>query len=323
MLRIFIILIIIGVIIYMTDERMCDLPLKMSPSIDLANWMSLFSDAIAHVPLHTLCLPGTHNSGAYALSTHILGNVPAWIRMVYDITQGAPSHVIRTWGEAQGVSVRGQLNRGARYLDLRVMLHEGHYFSTHGMLGAPYEVILNDVCTFLDACPGEIVICDFNHFHHFTKREHHEAFIHLVQRYIGRHIAPPYTGKETYAELCANNTRAICLYGDTTMIQSPWPRAYTYCDLEEKLCHTVMDTSRGFFVLQGVVTPGANRIARSILPGRRTRSLQELASEVSPRICHLIESGHLDAHCIVMLDYIDLVDVSSLLLHAYNGDTSK
>ena len=75
----------------------------------------------------------------------------------------------------------------------------------------------------------------------------------------------------------------------------------------------------GFFVLQGVVTPDAKRIAKAaVLPDwGRPRTLRDLALRVTPMVCRMVTGGSLRAMCIVMVDHIDVADVEGWLLGAY------
>lgn len=324
-----IIICVILIILYMTDEPVfsyAERPPNTYPPVDLSHWMTQFSDVIQHVPLHKLRIPGTHNAGAYALSRVETGNIPACLSVAGDI--------IADWGEAQGVSVLGQLQRGARYLDFRVVHKNGTFFAAHWMAGASYDDILGDVAHFLRESPGEIVICDFHHFYGFSGHEDHDAFLKLIHMYLGGQIVSRHLKQTmTCAILRKAQTRALCLYrsyDDATLtdavgvwprdIVSRWPKAYSICDLCEKL--KVYDKesthAKGLCVLQGVVTPDVNRVFRALfLSGQRTRNLKQLSAQVSHVVCCLVETGILQAECIVMLDFIDSVDVSLMLSKIY------
>ena len=79
---------------------------------------------------------------------------------------------------------------------------------------------------------------------------------------------------------------------------------------------------RGFFVLQGVVTPDAKRITKAVLlpDWGRPRTLRALAEQVTPLVCSMVTGGQVRARCVVMVDHIDVADVEGWLLGAYGGD---
>ena len=111
-------------------------------------------------------------------------------------------------------------------------------------------------------------------------------------------------------------------------IRSPWPRAGSRRQLAERM-RALEDAEEegssgnvrreGFFVLQGVVTPDAKRIAKAaVLPDwGRPRTLRDLARRVTPMVCRMVTGGSLRAMCIVMVDHIDVADVEGWLLGAY------
>ena len=171
-------------------------PLGRIARLDVANWMSQLVSRIADAPLHRLRLPGTHDSGAYRLSRTRMGDLPAWLRAVNAATRGivtAPlTPFIAGWGEAQSTDAFGQLALGARYLDLRVVRESnGGYYAVHGMAGDSFENVLAQVASFLDAHPGEVVVCDCHHLHRFYREEHHLRFLDLIERTLGAHLVPP------------------------------------------------------------------------------------------------------------------------------------
>ena len=339
-------------------------PLGRIARLDVANWMSQLVSVIADTPLHRLRLPGTHDSGAYHLSRTRMGDLPAWLRAVNAATRGivtAPlTPFIAGWGEAQSTAIDGQLALGARYLDLRVVREaNGGYYAVHGMAGDSFENVLAQVASFLDAHPGEVVVCDFNHLHRFNRDEHHLQFLDLIERTLGAHVVPPALrrastdgdGTVTVRDCLVANRRCVCLYDGFDVspavaravaeagcwerrrsdIWSPWPRAGSRRQLAERM-RALEDAEgegsggghvrrrEGFFVLQGVVTPDAKRIAKAaVLPDwGRPRTLRDLARRVTPMVCRMVTGGSLRAMCIVMVDHIDVADVEGWLLGAYS-----
>lgn len=57
-----------------------------------------------------------------------------------------------------------QLIHGARILDLRIAVHDNHFWVNHGIARVhPFEIILNDIKTFVNNTQ-EIVILDIHEF---------------------------------------------------------------------------------------------------------------------------------------------------------------
>jgi hypothetical protein len=209
-------------------------------------------------------------------------------------------------------------------------------------LGADVREVLQQLAAFLNTHPGEVVIADCNHFHHFSGRADHVAFIAVLTATLGRHLARreartvPNSAGVTLGALVAANTRCVLLYGGSDFmgvaaaaaaancwprtlreIVSPWPRAASWHDLAARLgaLDAAGAQAPGFFVLQGVVTPNARLIRRGLL--RRPSSLRQLAATVTPEVVRLVAGGTLSARCIVLLDHIDVADVAHMLAAAY------
>jgi|AntAceMinimDraft_5_1070358.scaffolds.fasta_scaffold51062_1 hypothetical protein len=320
--------------------------------------MGEVADAIADVPLHHVRLPGTHDSGAYNLSTRRMGDLPAWLRGINSWSYGVATRPITGlmvgWGQAQGLDIYGQCQHGARYLDFRVVHDvvrgQSQYYTAHGMAGASFEEMLNQVRRFLDEHPTEVLICDFNHFHRFECAAHHLKFLDIMERCLGYHMAPLALrrassggkGTVTYRELLTAGRRAVCLYGGWDFrgvarhaveagcwgralhdVWSPWPKARSFSQLADRVIALDHNGTHalGFFVLQGVVTPNARRISASLFwPDRgRPRTLEALARRVTPLMSDMVTQGVLRAKCIVMVDFIEAADIEGMLLQAYGG----
>ena len=314
-------------------------------ALDLSNWQAQLADVVWPRPLCELRLPGTHDSGAYALSRRHFApsRLPKWLvrlnRKAWWVTRPFAGLVAR-WGEAQRLDVHAQLCQGARYLDVRVVNVQGCFHVAHGLLGATCDDVFAQVAAFLDTHPGEVVVVDCNHFHHFEGKADHLAFIALIQAHLARYLprpdGPRLDAKSQFGALLDAGARCLVLYGGADFlgvasaavaagcwlrtersIVSPWPRAGNLGDLRARL--QVLDASSakapGLFVLQCVVTPNARLVRRGLV--RRPSSLRQLASGVTPEVVRAIVAGSLRASCIVMLDHIELGDVTQLILSAY------
>lgn len=319
----------------------------VSFALDLANWQQQLSPVLWPLPLQRMRLPGTHDSGAYALSRRHMApsKLPRWLlrlnRRAWWLTRPFSGLVAR-WGEAQRLDVHAQLCAGARYLDLRIVNVQGTFHVAHGMLGATVDDVLAQLSRFLDEHPGEVVVADCNHFHHFRGKVDHLAFLALLTRVLGRHLAPREARRPCdvlrvpLGELVRAGTRCLLLHGGCDFlgvaaaavtagcwprtereVVSPWPRASSLPELRARLLALDAASRRapGLFVLQGVVTPCARLVRRGLMG--RPNSLRQLAQTVTPEVARMVTSGALSASCVVLLDHIELADVAQMLLSAY------
>lgn len=320
--------------------------------VDPAAWMGQLAGALRDVPLRRLRLPGSHNSGAYELSgRHIApGRLPDWLWRCSHTSSWATAPIagtIRRWGVTQALTVRGQLEAGVRYLDLRVFNHAGRFHAVHGMVGPHFDDILADVAAFVRERPTELVVLDLNHFYCFRGVADHEALVSLITAHLGPLLArrPPGNAPAaalTYGEAVRAGTPVVCLYGgcdhlgvakladgagcwvrNKGTLHSPWPKARSLAELDAALpwLDAQADKAKGFFVLQGVVTPNTARILNGCLwlgPG----SLESLVRKVTPHVVNRVASGELAARCIVLVDFVDAAISRDLLFAAYGSQAA-
>ncbi|WP_155768808.1 phosphatidylinositol-specific phospholipase C [Burkholderia diffusa] len=107
------------------------IPSRHEASTPLADWMSALDDAR---PLHTLTLPGSHDTCAYTVDDPLVR------------TQRAP--------------LAAQLAHGVRLLDIRCRHRCDAFDIHHGgiALGVSFDDVLADCTRFLDAHPGECIV---------------------------------------------------------------------------------------------------------------------------------------------------------------------
>ncbi|MBL9102512.1 MAG: ricin-type beta-trefoil lectin domain protein [Myxococcales bacterium] len=126
-----------------------------------SRWMQDIWDAIAHRPLNRIALPGTHDSGTYSMTrdSEIARDAPSvsWQTRTLAETRARTLD----WARTQNLSLAQQLQAGVRYLDLRVMDRDGdpkNLYIVHSMYGSRVETMLDQIATFLDENPREIVL---------------------------------------------------------------------------------------------------------------------------------------------------------------------
>lgn len=84
-----------------------------------------------------------------------------------------------------------QLKAGIRYFDLRISTKDGteQLFFVHGQYSIDVVSVLNDIETFLDTHPKEIVILDCQHFYEFIQRDHNRL-MQLLKATFGVKLLP-------------------------------------------------------------------------------------------------------------------------------------
>lgn len=202
----------------------------------LSHWMEDLANYISSYPLHEIALPGSHNSGAYALSSDAAPGTPSVYRFI-------PGFVKR-WSICQEHSVYDQLRCGARYLDLRTArTGESAAGSSdelclkvvHGLVGVGTLEVLQQVRKFLDETTLEVVVVDFQHFYGLSADDHVRLAVE-IERIFGAHAITKLEAAAPLSDLWARHRRVLFLYGNTAFastrpnflvertlaISSPW-----------------------------------------------------------------------------------------------------
>ena len=109
-----------------------------------ADWMSRLAKLAPHKRLGDTVIPGTHDSASFTISR---------------------SRPFSAVGITQSANASGQLERGARYLDLRIggvgTRDDGDVRVCHGILtGSNFAPVLREVFAFAEAHPGEFIVID-------------------------------------------------------------------------------------------------------------------------------------------------------------------
>lgn len=145
----------------------------------LTGWVSELYSNHPQTRLVDLVLPGTHDSGSYAITS---SSPPA---------PGAPevyskfSRVTAAWAKTQDKTLEQQLNDGVRYLDLRVAKHEDRLVLVHGLVSCTLREALEGVHRFARAHPREPVLLDLQAM---PSRAAHDELHALFQEVLGDHL---------------------------------------------------------------------------------------------------------------------------------------
>lgn len=159
----------------MLIKNLCKLLLVSSLSVAniyaQPSWMADNAAQLGNRQLNEIALPGTHDTGTYSIEAKksIIrpnendgvtspDNKP--VKQFLSIGSG-----FSNWAKTQERTTLQMLNDGIRYFDLRVCVNsKGVLMTCHGLYGASVESVLDDVKTFTDKNPREVVLLGFNHF---------------------------------------------------------------------------------------------------------------------------------------------------------------
>jgi hypothetical protein len=267
-----------------------------------ATWMAESASFIADRKLAEIVLPGTHDSGTYAINGLSLiapGQDPSkWIdvlRSVSLLPGFIVGNVIANWARTQPIDISGQLAAGIRYLDLRVVQTDT-FWICHGMFSVVLADVIRQVKAFVDVHPQEIIILDFNHF--FEIRDQ-PALVRMLTDAFGTKLAPgTLTPASKVSDFWQQGHSVIALYANQAVVDAHprqlWSQdriSSPYPDRQDlQALHNDLDTALALrdknqlFVLQGILTPNATVVSAGLNPGSSPNSIETLAAKVTPAV---------------------------------------
>ena len=129
-----------------------------------ADWMTNIRDHIGDRRLGDLILPGTHDS-----ATSGCNNESYLVNQneLFQFAQGFDPQILANWSLTQSEDLRAQLEAGFRMFDLRIADVgdiDGTFRWWHGITGDTIEEGLEDIASFSETHPGEVILLRFGHF---------------------------------------------------------------------------------------------------------------------------------------------------------------
>lgn len=309
----------------------------------LNNWMSLLPQHLKTLPLSHLCIPGSHDAGSYDLKVWSKirwdtirnpkhGKHSTWHKLIPYVTRP----LIKRWGKTQQVSLYTQLDHGIRYFDIRVAQKttRGDFFFVHGLYGPRVSVLAEDVNTFLNRHPGEVVIFHVQHI--FQMSAHRQrTFFNQLKCIFGNKICPvietivtepvPSTSAEETScvkislpslnYLISKKYQVLIFFPNETPIQSnllwpselisnPWPNTICTVELIAFLdAHNSCRPPDRLHVTQGVLTPNFSMPRLKVVSTLK----KQLAIPCNRSLCDWIKTQSFGCNGpnIVMTDFVD------------------
>lgn len=143
-----------------------------------SDWMSHLPEELLDVPLWNLAIPGSHDSMSFCLdvSSPVLRSEPCFLRLTDRLFPCWTRPCIYRWSTTQQSVLRYQCELGVRYLDLRIARKPGggsRLFFAHGIYTLmTVKEALEELVSWLDAHPKEVIIISCSHFESLTDEDH-------------------------------------------------------------------------------------------------------------------------------------------------------
>jgi hypothetical protein len=271
-----------------------------------SDWMGDLSGTIGGWAVNRVKLPGTHDSGTYAIASgnEVTSDAPSWLPVVQSLLGSAAGSVVAGWSKAQGWSIPYQLNAGIRYLDLRVCHASDGLRICHALAGDPIGTVIDAVAAFSANHPMELVILDFNHFYSMSAADH-AALASRLSAALGSRLAPSsLSATATMSQLWSSGYNVIALYADSatvaangflwpqSSIASPWANTTSTSTLQSFITTQPLSRSgSSFFVSQGILTPDTNMIEQGLIPfTSNPGSLVDVANNLDPQLWNWLQT---------------------------------
>ncbi|KAK3101616.1 hypothetical protein FSP39_004891 [Pinctada imbricata] len=262
-------------------------------TLQTSSWMGDLPTSLTKVPLSCLAIPGSHDSGTFCLHPEegVAVDQSDAIRRIVTCCCGLGKSVIHKWSQTQTLDFIGQLDKGVRYLDLRVCgkPESADLYFVHGLYGQRVSDGLRDIERFLHLHPQEIILLDFNHFYNMTPDDH-TILLNEIKDIFGAKLAEynPYLSlwKLTLEHFWRTPQRLIIFYHNpmwnsvnftwpSELIPSPWANVSSTSSLVQFHEHNYFGHTRSdngaFYVWQGVLTPSTATVAGHLFSSVKDR----------------------------------------------------
>ena len=205
-------------------DPLCGAGGEWAEAVEPEAWMRRYRG----LTLRELTLPGTHDSGAYELFHGIMpGSFNRWVEgaaTVAEMLDVPVWDVITPWALSQSCDVRGQLEAGARYVDLRAGWANNSWLVHHAEVGRPVVQVLEQVAEFLHAHPTEVVVLEVSHMlGEPTDAAVQNLAVMCVQK-LGKWMYPNDPGdfRETVGEMVDAGKRAVVVFEGYDRLNPKW-----------------------------------------------------------------------------------------------------
>ena len=188
----------------------------------LAYWMSTDAAVVYPRTLAQLTLPGTHDSGAYRLTSQLMPDPrfpTPWERSAIELAERLRvpvDRVITPWALTQTLDVGEQLRAGYRYVDLRAGWNGTVWCAHHAEVGTPIRTILRHVAGFAAEYTGEVVVVQVSHLDGFPTDEQVRALAEMVGEELRGVLVPVVRlmNRTTVGDMVESGERVLVTFGN-------------------------------------------------------------------------------------------------------------
>ncbi|KAM4710700.1 PI-PLC X domain-containing protein 1 isoform 2-T2 [Anableps anableps] len=157
-----------------------------------SDWMSRLPEELLDVPLWNLAIPGSHDSMSFCLdvSSPVLRSEPWLLRLTDRLFPCWTRPCIFRWSTTQQSVLWYQCELGIRYLDLRIARKPAggsRLFFAHGIYTLmSVKEALEELASWLDAHPKEVIIMSCSHFEFLTDEDHVQLVEFILSLFSGK-----------------------------------------------------------------------------------------------------------------------------------------
>ncbi|XP_068446514.1 PI-PLC X domain-containing protein 1-like [Clinocottus analis] len=292
------------------------------------DWMSRLPQVLLDVPLWNLAIPGSHDSMSFCLdvSSPVLRSEPWLLRALDRLVPCWTRPCVSRWATTQQSVLSDQCELGVRFLDLRIARKPtggATLFFAHGIYTlTTVKEALEELASWLDAHPKEIVIVSCSHFELLTDEDHSHLADYIITL-LGKKLCPS-QDVPTLRSCWFRGQQVILSYDNQQVVlQHPelWTEIpYWYADSPDpkKVIAYLEDQKHrrrpaGFYVSGLNLTEDAPYVLLHPLQGMRKMTMRALslllrwASEQRPGR----EAGEVNVLC---CDFVDVSQFCSLVI---------
>ncbi|XP_077422110.1 PI-PLC X domain-containing protein 1-like isoform X3 [Vanacampus margaritifer] len=153
------------------------------------DWMSHLPDELLDVSLWNLAIPGSHDSMSFCLdlSSPVVESESWFLKAMDRLAPSLIRPCVFRWATTQQAVLSHQCDLGIRFLDLRIARKpkEGSkLFFAHGIYTwISVKEALDEVATWLDQHPKEVLIVCCSHFTGLTRSDHRQLVDDIISRF--------------------------------------------------------------------------------------------------------------------------------------------
>lgn len=249
-------------------------------------------------------------------------------------------------GETQSLSIKGQLECGARYLDIRLQQKKDLVVFHGPLTGMKGQYVFDDIAEFMETNETEVLLLDFQHF----KDGSEKAIIEILEERLGKYLVHNDGEKndvDFIDSLTLGEVRGKCIVfwgandeyiakdyvflrnddaGDRegSTLQSYYNEDYNSMSSDKYIesglnfyLQTRKENGKGLFVLQGQLTDSWRIRGPKFLEAGHSRNMSEY-------ITALKDSEDLQYINIIMRDYVNHIKMEEIIaLNYYKGNVKS